>query len=66
MASRLLANHAAPLAVPNSGKTAIPGTTWLAFANAGSQVLVIDTVGGEEAVSILSTTTVTSIIGFWE
>ncbi len=75
------ASHALAIAVPNSGKMALPsGCDWLSFANSASQVLVIDTVGGEQAVSILlpsgmwpiraqaiySTTTVTSILAYWE
>jgi hypothetical protein len=81
MADPLLANHAAALSVPGSGKTALSGaTSWISFANSGTQVLVIDTVGGEQAVSILlpsgmwpirataiySSTTVTNIVGYWE
>lgn len=76
-----MANHALAITVPGSGKAALPsGCAWLSFANSASQVLVIDTVGGEQAVSILlpsgmwpiraaaiySTTTVTSIVAYWE
>jgi hypothetical protein len=73
-------NHAAAVTVPGSGKVAIPGTSWLSFANSGSQILVIDAVGGEQQVSITlpsgmwpiraaavySTTTVTAIVAYWE
>jgi hypothetical protein len=45
----LLANHAAAITVPGSGKTAVPGTSAIAFTNSGTAVLVVDTVGGERA-----------------
>lgn len=80
MADASVANHAAAITVPGSGKPAIAGTLWLSFANSGSEVLVIDTVGGEEAVSITlpsgvwpiraaavcSSTTVTNFVGYCE
>ena len=79
MADPLLANHAA--AVTPSDSQALPsGSSWIAFSNSGAQVLVIDTVGGELAVSITlptgmypiraakvrAATTVTNIIAFWQ
>jgi hypothetical protein len=78
MADYALATRAFAITPPGSGKTAIQATEWISFANSGTQVLVIDTVGGDSQVSILlpagtwpiraaavySTTTVTSIVGY--
>jgi hypothetical protein len=79
MADYALTNRAFAITPPGSGKTALPAATmWISFANSGSQVLVIDTVGGDLAVSILlpsgmwpiratavySGTSVTSIVGY--
>jgi hypothetical protein len=78
MADYALTSRAFAITPPGAGKTAINATEWISFANSGVQVLVIDTVGGDLAVSILlpsgmwpiraaavySTTTVTSIVGY--
>ena len=78
MADYALATRAFAITPPGSGKTAIQATEWISFANSGTQVLVIDTPGGDLATSILlpsgmwpiratavySTTTVTSIVGY--
>jgi len=72
------ANHAFAITVPGAGKTPIQATAWISFANSGTQVLVVDMVGGEQGVSILlpsgmwpiranaiyNTTTVTGIVGY--
>lgn len=74
--------HAQAITPPGSGKISIPGSSYIAFLNAATPgALVIDTVGGEQAVSILlpsgmwpirasaiySTTSasVTNIVVFW-
>lgn len=71
-------NHAAP--ITPSDAAALPAATMaISFVNSGTQVLVIDTVGGETGVSILlpsgmyqiratkvhAASTVTGIVGYW-
>jgi hypothetical protein len=53
MADYALTSRAFAITVPGAGKTAINVTEWISFANSGAQVLVIDTPGGDLAVSPL-------------
>jgi hypothetical protein len=53
MADYALTNRAFAITVPGGGKTVINTTEWVSFANSGTQVLVIDTPGGDLGVSIL-------------
>lgn len=71
-------NHAAPI-TPSDTAPLAAATTWLAFANSGTQTLTITTIGGEKvaltlpggmypirAQQVWSTgTSVTAIVGFW-
>jgi hypothetical protein len=73
-----MSNHAQ--AVTPSDTTVIAATAWISFVNSGTQVLVIDTVGGETNVSIAlpsgmypiratkihAASTVTGIVAFWD
>ncbi|RQZ08904.1 hypothetical protein DF105_00955 [Burkholderia stagnalis] len=73
-----MANHAQ--AVTPSDSTPVPATAYLSFTNSGTQVLVIDTVGGEQNVSITlpsgmypiratkihAASTVTNIVAYWD
>lgn len=70
-------NHA--INITPSDTTSIPATDMISFVNSGTQVLVIDTVGGETNVSITlpsgqwkiratkvhAASTVTNIVGYW-
>lgn len=72
-------NHA--LAITPSDSQPLPsGSAYLSFTNSGTQVLVIDTVGGEQNVSITlpsgmypiratkihAASTVTNIVAYWD
>lgn len=74
-----MANHA--LAITPSDTQSLPvGSAYLSFTNSGTQVLVIDTVGGEQNVSITlpsgmypiraakvhAASTVTNIVAYWD